>query len=209
MDRSLKAYIPWLEAWNLTPDGKPFETEYTGSLMLPVRQGMRSCMLKIVSAPEEIRGSALMTWWNGDGAAEVLAHSGSAILLDRAISLNSLAEMSRRGDDDKSLSILCRMLTALHSPRNVPPPPNLTRLAVWFQDLTRLASADTLLALWSRSRASDEFRAGVRIAAADTACFATGGERSAQGVEQQSDISAASGRGGHSTAGHAPSAALN
>ncbi len=146
MDRSLKAYIPWLEAWNLTPDGEPFETEYIGSLMLPVRQGTRSCMLKIASAPEEIRGSALLTWWNGDGAAEVLAHSGSAILLERAVSLNSLAEMSRRGDDDKSLSILCRTLTALHSPRNVSPPPNLTRLAVWFQELTRLASADPLLA---------------------------------------------------------------
>jgi streptomycin 6-kinase len=146
MDRSLDAYIPWIEAWNLTPDGKPFETEYTRSLVLPVRQGTRPCILKIASAPEEIRGAVLMTWWNGNGAARVLAHGGSAILLERASSQDSLAEMSRRGDDDTSLSILCRTLAALHSPRIVPPPSNLSRLAEWFQDLHRFASADMLLA---------------------------------------------------------------
>ncbi len=103
-------------------------------------------MLKIASAPEEIRGVTLMTWWNGDGAAEVLAHAGSAILLARASSNESLAEMSRRGDDDKALTILCRTLTALHRPRYVPPPSNLPRLGEWFRDLTRLASTDSLLA---------------------------------------------------------------
>ena len=141
----MNAYIPWIETWNLTPDGEPFETEYTGSLLLPVRLGARPCMLKIASAPEEIRGSTLMTWWNGYGAAEVLAQAGSAILLERASSLDSLAEMSRHGDDDKALSILCRTLGLLHSPRAAPPPANLPRLATWFRDLARLASADTLV----------------------------------------------------------------
>ena len=103
-------------------------------------------MLKIASAPEEIRGSTLMAWWNGDGAAEVIAHAGSAILLERASSQDSLAEMSRRGDDDESLSILCRTLASLHSPRNVPPPSKLPRLGEWFRDLIPYICADTRLA---------------------------------------------------------------
>lgn len=103
-------------------------------------------MLKIASTPEEIRGSTLMTWWNGDGAAKVLAQEGAAILLERASSLDSLAEMSRRGEDDKSLGILCRTLTELHRPRNVPPPPNMPSLTAWFRDLIPHASADTRLA---------------------------------------------------------------
>jgi streptomycin 6-kinase len=158
MNCLLNAYIPWIKAWDLTPDGEPFETECTRNLMLPVRQGTRPCMLKIASAPEEIRGAALMTWWNGDGAAEVLAHAGSAILLERASSQDSLAEISRRGDDDRSLSILCRTLAILHNPRNVQPPSNLPRLAEWFQDLTRLASGDTLLA--RASGVADELLVG-------------------------------------------------
>jgi streptomycin 6-kinase len=66
--------------------------------------------------------------------------------LERASSQDSLVEMSRRGDDDKSLTILCRTLTALHRPRNVPPPSDLPRLTEWFRHLSRLALTDPLLA---------------------------------------------------------------
>jgi streptomycin 6-kinase len=146
MSKLSNAYMPWIEAWNLTPDGEPFQTEYTRSLIFPVRLGTRPCMLKIASAPEEIRGSTVMAWWNGDGAAKVLAHDGTAILLERASSSESLAEMSRRGEDAKSLSILCRTLAELHRPRDVLPPPDLPSLAVWFQDLTAHVSGDARLA---------------------------------------------------------------
>jgi streptomycin 6-kinase len=146
MNPSLKAYSPWISAWNLTPDGEPFQTEYTGSLMLPVLRGTQPCMLKVALAPEEIRGSELMAWWNGNGAARVVAHEGPALLLERAGSTASLAEMSRHGQDEEAFSILCRTLAALHVPRDEIPPSNLLTLAAWFRDLAPHAATDTRLA---------------------------------------------------------------
>jgi streptomycin 6-kinase len=102
-------------------------------------------MLKIAAAPEEIRGATLMAWWNGIGAAGVFAHSGGAILLERATSMDSLVEMSQRGDDDRALSILCSTVKELHKIRDVPRP-DLPRLEVWFRDLAPMASTDILLA---------------------------------------------------------------
>jgi streptomycin 6-kinase len=146
MDPSLIAYSPWIAAWDLAPDGKPFQTEYTGSLMLPVLRGTKPCMLKVALAPEEIRGSVLMAWWSGNGAASVVAHQGPAILLERASSSDSLAEMSRHGQDEKALSILCHTLAELHGSQNAMPPPNLPNLTAQFRDLASYAAADTRLA---------------------------------------------------------------
>ena len=39
------------------------------------------------------RGGALMAWWDGDGAARVLARHGDALLLERAMGPRSLAAM--------------------------------------------------------------------------------------------------------------------
>ncbi len=41
-------------------------------------------MLKVATEPEERRGADTMTWWDGDGAAQVLAHEGDALLMERA-----------------------------------------------------------------------------------------------------------------------------
>jgi streptomycin 6-kinase len=47
-------------------------------------------MLKVAFNQEEREGSALMAWWNGDGAARVLAHDAEALLLERAQGSRSL-----------------------------------------------------------------------------------------------------------------------
>ena len=41
-----------------------------------------------------------MAWWNGDGAARVLAHDEHALLLERATGTVSLVDMARNGGDD-------------------------------------------------------------------------------------------------------------
>ena len=65
---------------------------------------MRYCgapaMLKIATKEEEQRGNALMIWWNGDGAARVLAHDSDALLLERATGTRSLTAMAKDGNDD-------------------------------------------------------------------------------------------------------------
>jgi streptomycin 6-kinase len=72
----------YLERWKLTPDGDPIVT--STSRLLPVRWNGAQAMLKMAVLDEERRGGLLMVWWNGTGAARVLAHTEDAILLVRA-----------------------------------------------------------------------------------------------------------------------------
>ena len=69
-----------LARWDLVPDGEPIETP--SSLLLAVRHNGVPVMLKIAREEEERRGGALMAWWDGDGAAKVLARHGEALLLE-------------------------------------------------------------------------------------------------------------------------------
>jgi streptomycin 6-kinase len=60
-----------------------------------------------------------MLWWNGEGAARVLAHDSYALLMERAMGEASLVEMARNGRDDQASCILCAVAMTLHAPRNV------------------------------------------------------------------------------------------
>jgi streptomycin 6-kinase len=122
----------YLDAWRLVPDGAPAFTR--GSALLPVRRGAERGMLKIALHAEEKSGAALMAWWDGDGAARVLASDGTAILLERADNQTSLVQLSADGADDKAVAILCATIARLHAPRSKSPPP-LTPLTRWFRDL--------------------------------------------------------------------------
>ncbi|WP_440973024.1 aminoglycoside phosphotransferase family protein [Pseudomonas koreensis] len=63
---------PWLQRWALVSDGEAVIT--LGSRLLPVRFGDAPAMLKIELDADEQYGNRLMTWWDGDGATQVLAH---------------------------------------------------------------------------------------------------------------------------------------
>ena len=78
----------YLHRWRLDPDGEPITT--TTSRLLPVRRDGVPAMLKVATEPEERRGADTMTWWDGDGAAHVLAHEGDALLMERAEGSTSL-----------------------------------------------------------------------------------------------------------------------
>lgn len=131
---------PWMDHWRLVADGKPFCTRF-GSRLAPVRRDGVPAMLKVAGGEEESRGAAVMAWWAGVGAARVLAHEGDAILLERAGGERSLAAMSRSGEDDAAMRVLCRAAEALHAPRPGWPPSTLVPLERWFQALAPAAES--------------------------------------------------------------------
>lgn len=125
-------FSPYLERWALQPDGEPFATH--SSRLLPVRHRGAAAMLKISSAEEERFGHVLLNWWDGQGAARVLAYDHQALLMERATGGRSLLEMVRRGDDDEATRILCQAIERIHAPRPGPLP-ELTPLERWFDSL--------------------------------------------------------------------------
>jgi streptomycin 6-kinase len=125
-----------LARWDLVPDGEPIGTP--SSLLLAVRHNGVPAMLKIAREEEERRGGALMAWWDGDGAAKVLARHGEALLLERATGPRSLAAMVADGQDDEASRILCDVAARLHAPR-AGQPPELVPLTRWFEALAPAA----------------------------------------------------------------------
>src|SRR6185437_13158242 len=108
----------WLVGWSLEPDGEPFETP--SSRLLPVRRAGRAAILKLARDAEEKRGGAVMAWYAGGGAAEVLAHDSDAVLLERLDGPRSLAAMARGDDDEAACRVLCETVGRLHAPRPEP-----------------------------------------------------------------------------------------
>ncbi|HEX4553504.1 MAG TPA: aminoglycoside phosphotransferase family protein [Xanthobacteraceae bacterium] len=141
-----------LERWKLTPDGEPVITNTSG--LLPVRCGDVAAMLKIALIDEEKRGGQLMSWWNGNGAAPVLACDENAILMERAEGGVSLADLARHDGDDAASRIICAVLARLHAP-NGPAPPTLVPLAAWFQALGPAAAARGGILRLAAATASD------------------------------------------------------
>ncbi len=96
-------------------------------------------MLKIALVPEEKGGGSLMAWWEGNGAARVLARGDDAVLLERALGTQSLTEMARDGRDDEACRIICAVVAQLHAPRDLPAPA-VVPLTHWFEELTSAAT---------------------------------------------------------------------
>lgn len=128
----------YLRTWNLVPDGAPIARHV--SHLLPVRQNGAAAMLKVTDHEDERTGGQVMRWWDGDGAARLLAHDGNAVLLERAEGTRSLAAMSRNGHDDEACAILCDVAARLHKPRPNPPA-GLVTLEHWFRELAPAAAS--------------------------------------------------------------------
>jgi streptomycin 6-kinase len=131
-----------LSRWDLIPDGSALVTN--ASRLLPVRRRGEPAMLKLSTDEEERLGGVLMEWWDGDGAARVLARDDDALLLERAEGAASLAEMARSGRDDEACRILCAVAARLHAPRPKPLP-ELVPLAHWFRELEPAAAHGGIL----------------------------------------------------------------
>ena len=107
-------FEPYLTRWNLIPDGDPITTP--AARLLPVTQDGEPAMLKLSHEEDEHFGGVLMEWWDGEGAARVLARDDEALLLECATGSGSLAEMARSGRDDEACRILCATAARLHAP---------------------------------------------------------------------------------------------
>lgn len=127
-----------LRRWNLVPDGAAFRTRT--ARLLPVRRRGEPAMLRLSAEAEEGRAGLLLAWWDGEGAARVLAREDGALLLERAAGGGSLAAMARDGEDDAACRRLCGVAARLHAPR-AGPPPELVPLAHWFRELAPAAAA--------------------------------------------------------------------
>jgi streptomycin 6-kinase len=135
VDRMFDSY---LAKWHLVADGEPIVTR--AARLLPVTWRGEPAMLKLSFEEDERLGGAVMGWWDGDGAARVLAREEHALLLERAAGLASLSDMARAGQDDEACRILCSTAARLHAPR-AQPRPDLTPLAQWFRELAPAARA--------------------------------------------------------------------
>jgi streptomycin 6-kinase len=73
------------DAWSPVPDGDPITTP--AARLLPVLLRGEPGMLKLSCEEEERHGGVLMEWWDGEGAARVLARDETALLaaLDRRL----------------------------------------------------------------------------------------------------------------------------
>lgn len=135
-EASQEAFAPWLVRWGLVRDGEPIRTH--ASRLLPVLRGGTPAMLKLPEVEDERRGYLPLEYWDGDGAARLLARSenGGAMLIERATGKRSLAAMARSGakGDDEATVILCDAIAALQKPRGLVPS-GLIPLDIWFKDL--------------------------------------------------------------------------
>ncbi|HEY4166212.1 MAG TPA: aminoglycoside phosphotransferase family protein [Reyranella sp.] len=122
--------------FEVQPDGEKIVTRT--SVVMPVRHEGMPAMLKVSHDEDERRGNGLMIWWEGDGAARVLAHDGDSLLLERAMGMRSLAAMAAGGGDDQASRIICAAAARLHAPR-ARPLPELVPLSRWFEPLAPTA----------------------------------------------------------------------
>lgn len=121
MGGGLDDFEPWLALWNLVPEGDVMSMPVTRSRLLPVRAGAQAAMLKLAHSADERRGASVMAWWDGEGAAPVLAFQDEALLMLRATG-GPLAQQVLAGRDEAATTILCQVVARLHAPRDQPPP---------------------------------------------------------------------------------------
>ena len=131
-------FTPWLQHWELVPTGLALRTP-TGHL-LPVNFAGQPAMLKVSSEPEEREGAQVLAWWEGAGAARVLASADEAYLLELAEDKRSLSALAHAGADDEATMILCQVAGQLHAKDPQDRPAAVIDLRRWFQALWPVAS---------------------------------------------------------------------
>lgn len=127
----------YLLKWNLIPDGQAIVTP--SSHLLPVKYNQEPCMLKIALIQEEQIGGDVMLWWDGQGAAKILAHDEKALLMQRATGSGCLQSMVKQNQDDEASRILCSVIAKLHAVSHKTLPSRVVPLTQWFRSLNQAA----------------------------------------------------------------------
>lgn len=132
-------FTPYLKRWHLRADGTTLRTH--SSRVLPVMVGSTPAILKVALEDDEKHAGILMRWWDGEGAARVIASDGDALLLERANGTGNLGTMARNGQDDDATRVICQTIARLHAhSRQRPHPEGLLSLRDWFAALPPAAA---------------------------------------------------------------------
>lgn len=132
-NKATEYLIKYTKLWKLSPSGDSFFTYC--SLLQPVIYKGTAAMIKIPMEAEERKGSLLMVWWDGNGAAKVLEHDENALLLERISGDHiSLIDMVQQNRDNEATSIICSVAKKLHLIKK-DPLLEITTLERWFSDL--------------------------------------------------------------------------
>lgn len=103
----------YIELWDLEPDGKPFETP--SSLMLFVIHDDQPAVLKIFKHhSDEKRSAEILSLYGGHGAVGVLRSSDHALLLERVVKGETLAQLALEEGDDQATQVFCEIVSKLH-----------------------------------------------------------------------------------------------
>jgi streptomycin 6-kinase len=129
----MKEYEKYYTMWGLIPDGNPIITQT--SKLFPVLYKQMPAMFKIALVSEEQSGGQLMLWWEGRGAAPILAHTDNVLLMERATGEQSLSKMAKQNQDNEASRIICAVVAKLHCVNNKPLPLTLVPLSNWFSAL--------------------------------------------------------------------------
>lgn len=128
----------YLKRWQLSINGETINTP--SSQIVPVIQtNGDEAILKLASCEEEKIGHLVMCWWEGEGAAKVLAHHDTALLMEKARDQQSLLTMALNNQADQATAIMCNAIKQLHTPRLKQPPTELISLQQHFLSLTKIA----------------------------------------------------------------------
>jgi streptomycin 6-kinase len=132
-----KAMIRWsLSRASLvaeTPTSTLYRVEQNGRSPAALKQ------LKPEAGDEELRGSALLAWYGGEGAATVF-DSVDGILFMEWLDGTTLGEAVRQGRDAEATVALAGVVESLHQAREADPPP-LLPLRLHFQALFEMKPA--------------------------------------------------------------------
>ncbi|UYZ83856.1 3'-kinase [Entomomonas sp. E2T0] len=130
----------YLKRWQLSINGEIINTP--SSQIVPVIQtNGNEAILKLASCEEEKIGYLVMCWWEGEGAAKVLAHHDTALLMEKARDQRSLLTMALNNQADQATAIICNTIKQLHSPRLKQPPTKLISLQQHFLSLQKINQA--------------------------------------------------------------------
>jgi streptomycin 6-kinase len=116
-----------------TPTSYLYRVEQNGRDPAALKQ------LKPEAGDEELRGSALLAWYGGEGAATVF-DAADGILFMEWLDGTTLGEAARQGRDGDATAAFATVVESLHRARDADPPP-LLPLRLRFQALFEMQPA--------------------------------------------------------------------
>ncbi len=133
----------YLNTWNLSQP-KPLATTPTSHVYTVQHEG-ETAVLKIltpIGIEDEASGIVALRHYNGNGAVQVFAEDGEALLMEY-VPGDDLLPMVQRGDDEEATRIIAGVLNQLHSNAPETMPAGLWTLERRFRSLFRYADSGT------------------------------------------------------------------